>query len=106
MPRVLSTLHTVSFLEFIDTTTGINQLLLTREEGMAVAANINLHNVAVFRRARLERRTASAYNRYFVVFGMDISLHIIHLTTKCHYLKCFPIITLFLNLVNCFCANL
>ena len=79
MPRVLSTLHTVSFLEFIDTTTGINQLLLTREEGMAVAANINLHNVAVFRRASLERSSTSASYSYFVIFGMNISLHYFHL---------------------------
>ncbi len=81
-PTLLFLLHTVSFLEFIDTTTGINQLLLARKERMAIAANIYFQNVAFFRRTRLERRTASADYRYFVIFRMDISFHFFHLTIR------------------------
>ena len=36
-------LHTVSFLETIDTTARIYELLLAREERMALGANINSH---------------------------------------------------------------
>ena len=38
-------LKTISLFELIDTSTGINQLLLAREERMAIAANIHFHNV-------------------------------------------------------------
>ena len=68
-------LHTVSFLEFIDTSAGINQFLLARKEGVATAANIHFKNVSLFRGSRLECGTAGADNRYFVIFRMNIGFH-------------------------------
>ena len=98
-------LKTISLFELIDTSTGINQLLLAREEGMAVAANIYLQNVAFFRRTGFKRSSTSASNSYFVIFGMNISFHYFHLAVN--FLSiCFPIIQLFFPFVNCFCANL
>ena len=58
---------------------GIHQLLLAREERMAVAANIHLHDVPVFRGSRLERSAAGTNYRYFVIFGMYIGFHFYHL---------------------------
>ena len=68
-------LHTVALFELIDTSTGINQLLLAREERMAIAANIYFENFAFFRRTGFERSSTSASHSYFVIFGMYISLH-------------------------------
>ena len=75
-------LHTVSFLELIDTSTGINQLLLARKERMAVAADIHFQYVAFFRRTRFEGSAARASNRYFVIFGVYISFHYFHLAVR------------------------
>ncbi len=72
---------------------------------MAIAANIYLQNVAFFRRARLEASAACASNGYFVIFGMYFSFHFSHLAVISLSLS-YPIITLFLSSVNCFCANL
>ena len=98
-------LKTISLFELIDTSTGINQLLLAREEGMAVAANIYLQNVAFFRRTSFERSSTSASYSYFVIFGMNISFHYFHLAVSFSF-SCLPIIQLFSPLVNCFYANL
>ena len=68
-------LKTISLFELIDTSTGINQLLLASEERMAVAANIYFENFTIFRRAGLESSSTSASHSYFVIFGMYISLH-------------------------------
>ena len=75
-------LKTISLFELIDTSTGINQLLLAREERMAIAANIYFHNVAVFRRTGLKSSSTSASYSYFVIFGMDISFHYFHLAVS------------------------
>ena len=72
-------LKTISLFELIDTSTGINQLLLAREERMAIAANIYFHNVAVFRRTGLKSSSTSASYSYFVIFGMNICFHCIYL---------------------------
>ena len=72
-------LKTISLFELIDTSTGINQLLLAREERMAITANIHFHYVTVFRRARLESCSTSASYSYFVIFGMNIRFHYFHL---------------------------
>ena len=79
-------LKTISLFELIDTSTGINQLLLAREEGMAAAANIYLQNVAFFRRTGLERSSTSASYSYFVIFGMNISFHYFHLAVSFSFL--------------------
>ena len=75
-------LKTISLFELIDTSTGINQLLLAREERMAVAANIHFHNVAFFRRARFKSSSTCASYSYFVIFGMNISFHYFHLAVR------------------------
>lgn len=93
-------LKTISLFELIDTSTGINQLLLAREERMAIAANIYLHNVAVFRRAGFESSSTSASYSYFVIFGMNICFHCIYLAIflmLVNYTAFFPTRQLFLR---------
>ena len=75
-------LKTISLFELIDTSTGINQLLLASEERMAVAANIYFENFTIFRRAGLESSSTSASHSYFVIFGMYISFHYFHLAVR------------------------
>ena len=72
-------LKTISLFELIDTSTGINQLLLAREERMAIAANIYFQHFAFFRRAGFESSSTSASYSYFVIFGMNIRFHYFHL---------------------------
>ena len=103
-------LKTISLFELIDTSTGINQLLLAREERMAVAANIYLHNVAVFRRTRFERSAARASHSHFVIFGMNISFHFFHLAVifyqmLCNYNRIFFCRQLFLRYLRKIVAN-
>ena len=75
-------LKTISLFELVDTSTGINQLLLAREERMAIAANIYFENFTIFRRASFESSSTSASYGYFVIFRMDISFHYIHLAVR------------------------
>ena len=76
-------LHAVSFLEFIDTSAGINQFLLARKERVATAANIHFQNVSLFGGTRFKGGTAGADNRYFVIFRVYIGFHVFHLAKKC-----------------------
>src|SRR5699024_5907044 len=64
-----------SFLELIDAATGIDELLSPREEGMALAADIDLHYVHVLRGARLERLAACADDGHLMIVGMNVRLH-------------------------------
>ena len=98
-------LHTVSLFKFIDTSTGINQLLFAREEGVAVAADIHFQHFAILRRAGFKRSAASARNRYFMIIGMNVRFHLFSPRCSLFSLQCFPIITLFFIPVNCFCPN-
>jgi len=66
-------LHVETFLEAIDTSASINQLLFARVEGMAFGANINLH--FLLGGAGLKRFTAHAANNALAVLGMDVFLH-------------------------------
>ncbi len=68
-------LDTVSFLELIYTSAGIDQFLPTRKERMALAANIHFHDFGVLRRTQFKGFAAGAYDRHFVVFGMNIRFH-------------------------------
>jgi hypothetical protein len=97
-PDSFLSLHTVSFLEFIDTSAGINQFLLARKERVATAANIHFHNVALFGRSRFEGGTASADNRDFMIFRMYIGFHVSHLAKKCFPVSdAFPLYRFFLQ---------
>ena len=69
-------LKTISLFELIDTPTGINQLLLAREERMAVAANIYFEYFAILRRSRFERCATSARDSHFVIVRMDFRFHL------------------------------
>jgi len=72
-------LNIVSFLELIYTAACIDKLLFTGEERMALIADIDLQRFYVFSSACRESSTASAHNRYLVVFGMYFGLHSYHL---------------------------
>lgn len=72
-------LHVVSFFEFVYTAACVNKLLLAGKEGMAFVADIYLERFNVFGSTRFKCRTAGAYNRHFMISGMYIGLHFIHL---------------------------
>lgn len=82
-PISFLSLHTVSFFEFIDTSTGINQFLLAGKERVATAADIHFQHVAFFGRPCFECGTASADNCNFMIFRMYIRFHVFHLAKKC-----------------------
>lgn len=65
--------HIIAFLESVNTSAGIDKLLLTCEERVAVGADIDSEVVA--RRASLERCAASALNNDGLIVGMDSLLH-------------------------------
>ena len=69
-------LNTVSLLELIHASAGIDELLPARKERMAFAANIHFQRLDVLRRTRFKGLAASADDRYFVIFGMNIRFHI------------------------------
>ena len=64
-----------TLLELVNASARIHEFLLARKEGVATAANIHFKNVALFCGSRLEGGTASADNRDFVIFGMNIGFH-------------------------------
>ena len=95
-------LNSVSFLEFIDASAGIDELLSSRKERMAFAANIHFQNLYVFGRARFERFATSAYHGYFVIIRMNIRLHtnsprIVFFRILSYYNSVFPVRQLILK---------
>ncbi len=68
-----ATFVTKTLLEFIDTTCCINKTLLTSEKRVASRANTDMQILHC--RASLDDIAASALNRCFVVFWMDIRFH-------------------------------
>ena len=67
---------TKTFVEFIDLTGRIKNLLFARIKWMAFRADINSHIVFTVRRASCERIAAAAFNVYVVVLWMSISFHV------------------------------
>ena len=63
----------VLLAEALNTTRGVDQLLLAREEGVALGADVEMD--LVLRRARLERVPAGADDLGGRVHGMDVGLH-------------------------------
>ena len=63
----------VAFLESVNTSAGIDQLLLAREERVAVRADI--HAKVILGGSRLEGGAASALNHGGLIVGMDSLLH-------------------------------
>lgn len=70
-------LNTVSFFEFVDSSAGIDEFLLTSEIRVALRADIDLDNVYVFGRTGNEGFSASTLNFHLFVFRMNIRLHVI-----------------------------
>ena len=93
-------LNTVSLLEFIDTPAGIHELLSSREEGVALAADIDFQNVHVLSGTGFKGFSARADHGYFAVFGMNIRFHSSYLTE--YKLKYDLIISVFFEFVNSF----
>ena len=63
-----------SFLELINTSAGVNKLLLTGEEGVALGANFNSHLAALGGTGN-NSFAASALNDTLYVIGMDSAFH-------------------------------
>ena len=67
-----------SLLELVNSTAGINELLLTGKEGMALGANFNSHLAALGGLGR-NGFTACALDDALFVLRMDSCLHFLHL---------------------------
>ena len=63
-----------SLLKLIHASTGVNELLLTGEEGMALGANFNSHLAALGGTGN-DSLAASALNDTLYVIGMDSAFH-------------------------------
>src|SRR5438045_5506018 len=66
----------VALVEAVNAARRVNQLLLAREERVALRADFDV-DVALLRRARLERAAAGAVDVRRVVVGMDSLLHFV-----------------------------
>jgi hypothetical protein len=73
--------HTKALLKSVNTAAGINQLLSACEEGVALGANFYADFISS--RLGLESSTASTFNGYGFVLGMDILFHDFHLCLNC-----------------------
>jgi hypothetical protein len=58
-------------IEAFNAACSVEQLLLAREERVAVGANFDAEHIALHCGLGLKRMSASAVNGYFVVVGMD-----------------------------------
>ena len=64
-----------TLLEAINTSAGVYQLLLAREEGVALGANVN--DDILLSGASLNDIAASATNGRLLIIGMDALLHVV-----------------------------
>jgi hypothetical protein len=67
---------TETFVEFIDLTSSIKNLLLAGIKRVAFRADIDSHLVFAIGRASSKRIAAAAFNTNFVVIWMSISFHV------------------------------
>ena len=67
-----------TLLELVDSSAGIDELLLTREERVALRANFNL-DLSALGRSGYDLGSASAGNRALFVRGMQSLFHVFHL---------------------------
>jgi len=65
----------IAVVELFDSAAGVHELLLTREEGVALIADINGDDISLLRSAGLKGITASANDFYSSVLGMDRFFH-------------------------------
>ena len=75
--RVSFLLQAESLVETINTSTGVNQLLLAGIERVALGADLNA-DVLLGGAGRKDVATSTA-NRGLFVIGMDTFLHVVHL---------------------------
>ena len=69
----------VALVEFVYASAGIDVLLLTRVEGVALTANVYFYDVSFLSGAGYEFCAARTFHRYFMIIGMYILFHIFHL---------------------------
>jgi hypothetical protein len=67
---------TKAFVEFVDLTSTVKNLLLAGVERVAFRADINRHLISAIGRASSERIATAAFNVYIGVFWVDISFHV------------------------------
>ena len=75
--RILFLLQAETLVETINTSTGVNQLLLAGIERVALGADLNA-DVLLGGAGRKDVATGTA-NRSLFVIGMDTFLHVVHL---------------------------
>ena len=75
--RIFVLLQAKTLVEPINTSTGVNQLLLAGVERVALGADFNA-NVLLSGASRKDIATGTA-NRSLFVIGMDTFLHVVHL---------------------------
>ena len=80
---ILDILDAVTLLETIDTTAGVNQLLLAGIERVALGADFNAQ--LLLGRARHEGVAANAGNVHLLILRMDAFLHDFHLSSPQYY---------------------
>ena len=68
-------LQSVSLLELVHASARIDELLLAREKGTALAANFHLDRIALLGGSRLEGLTAGTDHCDLMVIGMDFGFH-------------------------------
>src|SRR5437588_13044306 len=74
--RFSSRLLTITPIETIHASRGVNQLLLARKKRMASRADLNVQ-ITFARRARLKSLAASAGHRDFLIFRMNSRFHFV-----------------------------
>ena len=75
--RILFLLQAETLVEAINTSTGVNQLLLAGIERVALGADLNT-NILLGGAGRKNVATGTANGGLFVI-GMDTFLHVVHL---------------------------
>ena len=78
-------LHTVTLLESVYTSAGINELLFAGEKRMAFGANFNTD--ILFSGTRRNNLAARTRDRGLVILGMDTLFHSCHLFRKTNAIK-------------------
>jgi pseudouridine-5'-phosphate glycosidase len=73
--RLGATTIAKTFLEAINTSAGINDFLLASIKGVTAGTNVNV-DVATAGRPGLDNITATTGSGKFLIFGMDLCLHV------------------------------
>ncbi len=90
-----------SLLELVNSSAGINKLLLTGKEGMALGADFNSH-FSAFSGLSCYGLAASTLDRHFFVIGMNSGLHFIYTSFRTDIHNALYYITNFLKMQEIF----